>query len=403
MQFRRWLPVLVLAALPACQSRISARVTILEGDHQQTIQTSERLAAAILTQAEVNLSPDDSVLFNGQPVSPHQPLQFTSSNTIQIRRAVNLTLVMPTGSRTIQTSAATVGEALSGAGINLYGADRLDPPAATSIAGPTTVKFTPSRELTVWVDNRQVKIRSAAATVGDALAGAGLPLIGLDTSQPLENEPPPADGQIRVLRISEALVLSEKSIPFKTDFQSSDQVELDHQDILQPGSPGLMISRARITYQDGQEVSRQVESQTVVRPPQDRLVGIGTKVVLHTAVVDGVTIQYWRAVQMWATAYSPCRSASVANPGTCISATSSGTTVHKGVVAVKYSWYLAMEGQGLYIPGYGYGTIQDVCGGCQGKPWVDLGYSDSDYQDWGQWVTVYFLAPIPANILNPLN
>ena len=57
-----------------------------------------------------------------------------------------------------------------------------------------------------------------------------------------------------------------------------------------------------------------------------------------------------------------------------------------------------MEGLQLYIPGYGTATIEDVCGGCVGKPWVDLGYSDSDYQDWGQWVTVYFLAPAPANI-----
>ena len=241
-----------------------------------------------------------------------------------------------------------------------------------------------------------MQIRSSSATVGGALAEAGIPLLGLDSSQPSEDDALPSNGQIQVKRISESILLSEKSIPFKTDYQQSADVELDQQKILQPGQLGLSVSRVRIVYEDGQEASRQTESETVVRTPQDQIVGYGTKVVIHTTTVDGVQIQYWRAVQMYATSYSPCGSAGAA--GKCYSGTSSGQPVEKGEVAVKYSWYLAMEGQKLYIPGYGFATIEDVCGGCVGKPWVDLGYSDSDYQDWSQTVTVYFLAPAPATI-----
>jgi 3D (Asp-Asp-Asp) domain-containing protein len=73
------------------------------------------------------------------------------------------------------------------------------------------------------------------------------------------------------------------------------------------------------------------------------------------------------------------------------------------VVAVKYSWYLAMQGQALYIPGYGRATIEDVCGGCVGKPWIDLGYTDAQFaqagDQWGKYVTVYFLAPAPGSII----
>ena len=171
-------------------------------------------------------------------------------------------------------------------------------------------------------------------------------------------------------------------------------MELDQQKILQPGQTGLSVSRVRIVYEDGQEALRQNESETIVRAPQDQIVGYGTKVVIHTTTINGVQIQYWRAVSMYATSYSPCRSGG----SKCYSGTSSGQPVQKGEVALKYSWYLTMEGQKLFIPGYGFATIEDVCGGCVGKPWVDLGYSDSDYQDWSQSVTVYFLAPAPATI-----
>jgi hypothetical protein len=72
------------------------------------------------------------------------------------------------------------------------------------------------------------------------------------------------------------------------------------------------------------------------------------------------------------------------------------------MVGLRYDLYLAMGGQQLYIPGYGFASVEDVCGGCTGKPWIDLGYSDNDWQQWDSWVTVYFLAPVPANIIYDL-
>ena len=307
-----------------------------------------------------------------------------------MQRAVALTV----NGKIIQTTAETIGEALSQAGAQLYASDQISPPIQTSITGPVAVKYIPARALTVTADGKPLQIRASSATVGNALAEAGTPLLGLDSSQPSENEALPSNGQIQVTRVSESILLSEKSIPFQTDYQQSADVELDQQKILQPGQTGLSVSRVRIVYEDGQEASRQNESETIVRAPQDQIVGYGTKVVIHSATINGVQIQYWRAMSMYATSYSPCRSGG----SKCYSGTSSGQPVQKGEVAVKYSWYLTMEGQTLFIPGYGFATIEDVCGGCVGKPWVDLGYSDSDYQDWSQTVTVYFLAPAPATI-----
>jgi resuscitation-promoting factor RpfB len=380
----------VLFFLISCQPQSTQTITIIDGDQIQQLVTTERVPASLLTQAGIHLTTNDTVLLNGNPIALNQLMPTAQTYTLQVRRAVTLTV----NGKLIQTSAETVGEALSQAGAQIYSSDQINPPIQTPLTGPMTVKYVLSRVLTVMVDGQSLQIRSSSATVGGALAEAGIPLSGLDSSQPSEDEALPSNGQIQVTHFSESIVLSEKSISFKTDYQQSANVELDQQQVLQAGQPGLSVSRVRIVYQDGQEISRQNESETVVRAPQDQIVGYGTKVVLHTTTVDGVQIQYWRAVPMYATSYSPCRSGG----NTCYSGTSSGQPVQKGAVAVKYSWYLAMEGQQLYIPGYGPATIEDVCNGCIGKPWVDLGYTDSDYQAWGQWVTVYFLAPVPANI-----
>jgi 3D (Asp-Asp-Asp) domain-containing protein len=227
------------------------------------------------------------------------------------------------------------------------------------------------------------------------LAEAGIPLLGFDRSLPSENEALPPDGQIKVVRVSESVLLAQKPIPFEVELVAAADVPLDQTQILSPGENGLAVERIRISYEDGEEVSRIAEDETMVRPPKTRTLGYGTKVEINTATVNGVQIEYWRAVQMYATSYSPCR----LGVPTCGSTTASGKQLEKGVVALPTNLYLNMKGQPLFVPGYGFATVEDACGGCVGQPWIDLGYSDNDYEPWHSWVTVYFLTPVPQNII----
>jgi 3D (Asp-Asp-Asp) domain-containing protein len=83
-----------------------------------------------------------------------------------------------------------------------------------------------------------------------------------------------------------------------------------------------------------------------------------------------------------------------------MSGTSSGTRVRQGEVAMVYSWWLLLAGERLYVPGYGAANIEDVGSGwpAGNHYWVDLGYNDNDWVEWAEWVTVYFLTPVPANV-----
>jgi hypothetical protein len=48
----------------------------------------------------------------------------------------------------------------------------------------------------------------------------------------------------------------------------------------------------------------------------------------------------------------------------------------------------------LYVPGYGKSIAADTGGGVKGK-FVDLGFSDDDYESWHWWTDVYLLTPVP--------
>ena len=393
MRFARLLAVAIILSLTACQPAHLPTVTIINDDRIITLQTGERVPSALLSQAGITLNSNDRLLLNGLPTVLDEPIT-TYPITLQIRRGTPLTLLTPDGEQKLHSSAFTIGEALQEAFVSLYARDKVDTPLNSPIS-QSPISISPSIELTVSTNGKTIQVHSSAQTVGEALAEAGIPLIGTDYSLPVEEEPLPSDGQIRIVRVTESLQLAQKPIPFESELQASADVPLDQTQILQPGETGLTVQRIRIRYEDGEEVSRLTEDETMVRPPKTRIMAYGTKVEVQSAVVDGVNIEYWRAVQMYATSYSPCRSGA----DRCYSGTSSGKSLRKGMVGLRYSWYLNMQGQRLYIPGYGFATVEDVCGGCVGKPWIDLGFSDNNFEPWHSWVTVYFLTPVPPNVI----
>jgi uncharacterized protein YabE (DUF348 family) len=375
MKINRRLALLFTFFLLACQPESSPNVYIIDNGQVITLQTAERVPSTLLAQAGITLNKHDRLLLNGLPVALDQPIT-SYPITLQIRRAITITFNTPQGQKQIQSSAFTLSETLTKSSIWLREEDKITSALNAPLSSlQSPIAQTPSHPLT--------------------MAEAGIPLLGLDYSIPAEKESLPPDGQIKVIRVSESLLLAQKPILFESELQASAEMPLDQTQILQPGETGLSVQRIRIRYEDGKEISRISENETLVRPPRTHILGYGTKVEIKNATVDGQQIEYWRAVQMYATSYSPCRSGTEE----CHSGTASGKSLRKGMVGLRYSWYLAMGGQQLYIPGYGYATVEDVCGGCTGQPWIDLGFSDSNYETWHSWVTVYFLTPVPSNII----
>ena len=386
--------------LAACQPINPPYVIVIDKNQIQALETSERAPAALLALAGIKLDPNDRVLVNGLTLASDEAMASSpvtaSPITLQVRRALPITILTPDDEKQMQSSAFTIVEALQEALVWLRAGDGLNLPANSALPNSSiSVSQAHSHQLTITADGQTHAIVSAAQTVGEALAQAGLPLIGLDYSIPAEQQPLPADGQIRVVRVTEFLQLAQRPVAFESEFQASADVPLDQTQILQPGEPGLTVQRIRIRYEDGKEISRLTDDQTLVRPPKTRIMAYGTKIEVKTATVDGVTLEYWRAVQMYATSYSPCRSGTEQ----CHSGTSSGKSLRRGMVGLRQSWYLSMQGQQLYIPGYGFGSVEDVCGGCVGRPWIDLGFSDHDFEPWHSWVTVYFLTPVPPTVI----
>ncbi len=379
----------------------AARVTLWEDGRTRRVVALAATPGELLDNAGVALAPSDRLYWNGVPVSPNAPLpQDEEAGVLQIQRA-HAVIIDHNGKRLQADSAVnTVSGALWDAKVQIRPGDKLSVSAGTSLDsldqyGPAIIALRTAQPVTIHTAGQQVRVKSTADTVGQALAEAGVALQALDYAVPAEDQPLPEDGQVRVIRVREEVALTQEALPFESQTVPDPEGEMDQRRVVEPGKYGVKVVRERMRFEDKREVARAVDSDWTAQEPVPQTVGIGTQVVVKTLDVPGGQIEYWRAVNVYATSYSPCRLGT--EDGSCGYVTASGARLTKGIIAVTRAWYRIIAGMQVYVPRYGYGVIGDVGGGIPGQPWIDLGFEDHDFEGIVGWTTMYFLTPVPAN------
>lgn len=291
----------------------------------------------------------------------------------------------------LETNSLTVGQALWAAGYRWHLADAVQPALTQPVSDGLTITLTRARPITLIADGQSLATRTNQTTVDAALAEAGLALVGQDYATPALDQPLPADGVIRIVRVREETLVSQETLPYETVYQAQADWEIDTVQALQAGVNGAKERRVRVRYEDGVEVSRVDEGEFVAQSPTPYVIGYGTNIVLRTLDTPDGPVEYWRSYTMYATSYAAkflSRPPDSPNYGR----TASGKILTKGLVAIDRS--LIAFGTRMYVPGYGFAEAADTGGGVKGR-FIDLGFDDWNYESWHWEVTVYFLTPIP--------
>jgi 3D (Asp-Asp-Asp) domain-containing protein len=214
-------------------------------------------------------------------------------------------------------------------------------------------------------------------------------LFGLDYVKPETTTPVTEGMTIEIVRVTEEVISTTETIPYDLVYQSSAEMNLDEKAVVQAGQNGTVETSTRIRYENGVEVSRSDESSVITQNPTDEIIAYGTNIVLQTIDTPDGARQYWRTFRVYATSYHP-----EALGGDDVTAI--GAKLQKGIIGADpkiIPWRTEM-----YVPGYGIGMMADTGGPRSSPYWIDLGYSDEDWEAWYHYVDVYLLTPIPDEI-----
>ncbi|GAB1420244.1 hypothetical protein MASR2M15_03330 [Anaerolineales bacterium] len=345
----------------------------------------------ILAQENIVLQDHDRIWLDGTEVAINNLIFFPiTPQEIVIEHAYLLTLVDEGVKTEFWTTADTIGDALFEEDIIVYLADRLDPPADTSLSANTEVLIHRASPVTLSVDGLELSTRALEGSVADVLAKNGIALSGLDYTIPSEDSLIIPGMRIRVIRVTEEILIETETIPFGIQYQANPEMELDQRAVIQTGQTGIQETHTRVRYENGYKVESEELETIISTMPQDQIIQYGTNIVIRIIDTEDGPLEYWRVLNdMITTSYYPAELGGD-------DVTAIGMKLQKGVVGIDPK--LIPYRTRMYVPGYGIGVAADTGGPRSTRYWIDLGYSDEDWIPWSQLSTVYLLTPVPENI-----
>lgn len=370
------------------------KVEIVDGPKIHQLNSASRFPVDLLHKAGISLFPNDLILQNGQAIDPYKALPMGQEAILEYRPAKIIHLNDSGKKCTFSSQRNTLEEAFQEQHIAINEHDRLSMSLNAELKASNKVDIRRARPVVANIGGLSFSSYSAAESAEEALLDIGLPLQNLDylatdthTGQGLLSKEDP----IQIIQVSETTSWIKEETPYKNTYETDPNAELDTTSVLVPGQTGYVVTREITRFEDGESTKTFPSQHWKASDPIDGVLGRGTLAVIKNEVVDGVTLEYWRKVSVYATSYHPAEFGGSTR-------TRSGAPLTKGIIAVSSSWYGGMAGQRVYVPGYGFAIIGDSGGGIPGRYWIDLGYDDENYESWHHWTTLYFLTPIPAYI-----
>jgi uncharacterized protein YabE (DUF348 family) len=210
-------------------------------------------------------------------VTPGPDAALDSGDEITVRYGRPLTLTLDGRRVRVWTTAGTVEGALREYGVRAEGA-YLSVPRSTPIPRTGLVlDVRTERAVTFMADGRERTIRTNAATVGEALTEAGIVLRGQDTTSVAPNGFP-RDGQtVAVMRISDGRQTREEPIPFAVVSTTDPELFEGTEIVVRQGEPGVRrVTYALRTVNGVRQKPRRID-EDVVREPVTQRVRVGTR------------------------------------------------------------------------------------------------------------------------------
>lgn len=175
-------------------------------------------------------------------------------------------------------SAASIGEFLSQAGFELSLEDEVFPAPDLPLSSGMSIQIRRAHEFRLAVDERQETRKSLAATVGEALAEAGVALDDDDIVSPSRQAVVSQGIAIRVTRVEITEEVEERALAFKTETREDSELSWRKKIVTQKGEKGVERSTYRVSRHDGKEVNRKLLERAVTKEPVTEVVTQGTYV-----------------------------------------------------------------------------------------------------------------------------
>lgn len=254
---------------------------------ERTIHTFDAKVSDVLRAQGITTGDHDAV-------APAPSDGFVDGQEISVRYGRPLDVKVDGKDQHMWSTATTVNDAMTTLGVrdqNSYLSVNRDQPIGRQ---GLTFEIRTQRHVNILVDGRTIPVDTTDATVGQALIDAGIALKGQDSANPAPAAFPTDGENITVERITGSTDTTTEPIAFSTSQVSDPNSIVGSRITVSAGVPGVMqVTSANLTI-NGVKQPPKILSSTVVRAPIAAVVKAGTRPVPTT--VAGADALNWAAL-----------------------------------------------------------------------------------------------------------
>ncbi len=185
------------------------------------------------------------------------------------------------GQLTIKTDATTVADVLERANISTEDSDIIEPAKETTInADNYHINIYRSRPVVIIDGITRKSIMTASFDAETIAKEAGFTIYDGDRielqagNSLLENG---STATYKITRNGGQTITVESTIPFGEETVKDPSLEVGQSKVTQPGEDGRKVTKYKVNFKDGVEISRELVSEEVVKAPVNRVTAEGSK------------------------------------------------------------------------------------------------------------------------------
>jgi uncharacterized protein YabE (DUF348 family) len=263
-------------------------VTLVVDGQSKTVHTTAHTVGQFLQDEHYTVSSHDIV-------APSVDSTLGKHSKVVLNKGKLLHLIVDGKEKDVWTTAPTVAEAL--AQLGYPGSDFVSVSRSMRLPlDPTTIELRAPKHVTLWWKGKKHDIDTTSSRVGDLVAELHLPVTKNDLVTPARGKFIQPGMEIKVQVVSLKTVTVREAVPFSVTKQQDPTMYQGQTQVITPGVQGSANVTYQVTYADSQEIGRVEKARQIVTAPTAEVEKVGTKAAPVAAAPADSSGRNWDAV-----------------------------------------------------------------------------------------------------------
>ncbi|KGA96455.1 hypothetical protein AJ85_10255 [Alkalihalobacillus alcalophilus ATCC 27647 = CGMCC 1.3604] len=210
-------------------------------------------------------------------IEPALDTEITGNMEVVWKKAKEVFVTIDGQEETVWTTRDTIEQLLEDLDIAYKEHDVIEPALATIITENLEIQFDSAFQVVLTSDGEEQEFWTTSTTVADFLEKEDVSLGKLDRVEPALEEKLEQEAQVKVVRVEKVTDVVEETVSFGTVTKKDNTLESGKEKVVDEGEEGKVEKHYEVVFEDGEEVSRELVKEEIVKESADRVIAVGTK------------------------------------------------------------------------------------------------------------------------------